>query len=60
MDQSNEKDTVKSSAEITKNLAAHTAELKKKTELVNHRLDELRAETDKFLHPEKTGTKTNK
>lgn len=57
MDQLDKKNTVPTSAEITKNLAAHTAELKKKTELVNHRLDELRAETDKFLHPEKPGTK---
>lgn len=57
MDQSNKKDITQSSADITKNLAAHTAELKKKTELVNHRLDELRAETDKFLHPEKAPNK---
>ncbi|WP_316839867.1 hypothetical protein [Pedobacter gandavensis] len=57
MDQSDKKDTLQSSAEITKNLAAHTAELKKKTEIVNHRLDELRAEADKFLHPEKSSNK---
>ncbi|MCX2450022.1 hypothetical protein OQX61_01950 [Pedobacter sp. PLR] len=57
MDQSNKQDTTQSSAEITRNLAAHTAELKKKTELVNHRLDELRAEADKFLHPEKSAAK---
>lgn len=58
MDQTDKKDVAQSSAEITKTLAAHTAELKKKTELVKHRLDELRAETDKFLHPEKSTPKS--
>lgn len=33
MDQSNEKNPAQSSAEITKNLAAHTAELKKRPSL---------------------------
>ncbi|WP_316822553.1 hypothetical protein [Pedobacter gandavensis] len=58
MDQTDKKDLTQSSAEITKNLAAHTAELKKKSEVVKHRLEELRAETDKFLHPEKSTHKS--
>lgn len=42
-----------SNAEITSELLEHSAALKKKNQILNDKLNKLKEECDKLLHPEK-------